>query len=226
MHKSPKTWHLINVIIIALMIVVPTVVLASLPTTTSFDRHNLYDFDGYRDGGYYVVRKNSSVQAFMNMSHVGGTNEFDITSYNINNITFNLDLMYERRRNIFGWGSISFEEMISALNGRIIINLDSVDGLEAMRFVDHPEVNVMVWVDGVVVRDWSVLQDVEVYLDGLPSGQTKIILDFGIGWTFYDAIWNIGIFVITIGVIFMVLRLINMALFHDGNYYKSFWGKK
>lgn len=226
MHKSGRRWHTVNILIIALMIVVPSVVLASLPTTTSFDRHNLYDFDGYRDGGYYVVRKNASIQAFMNMSHVGGTNEFNITSYNINNITFDLDLMFERRRNLFGWDSVSFEEMVSALNHRIIINLDSVDGIEALRFVDHPEVNVMVWVDGVIVRDWERLEDIEVYLDGLPSGQSEIILDFGIGWTFYDAIWNMMILVIFIGVIFIVLRMINRALFYDGSYYKSFWRKK
>ncbi len=220
---NTRRFHTINILILITLIIVPSLALASVPTTTSFDRENEYDFDGFRDGGYYVIRHNSSNRGFMNMSHVGGTNIFNITSNNIKNLTLDLDDMFDRRSWLFGWGNVSFADMTDALNGRIVINLNSTDsGIEELRFVDHPNVYVMVWVDDVVVRDWSELEDVEIYSENLNS---EIVLDFSIGYSTYFIMSNLLILAVLVGVSWLALRLVWRALFWDGTIYMEYWRK-
>lgn len=220
-----RRWHITNLIIIFSMIITPMVVLASVPTTTSFDRHNEYVMDGFRDGGYYAVRQNPAVTGYMNMSHIGGTNEFNITTYNIANITLDLDLMYERRKTLFGWDSVSWEEMVSSLGDEIVININSADGLNELRFVDNPDIQVQVLKDGLVYQPYGNLQDVEVEVNPIDAGQIQVTLQFDFADSLYDLIYSLMLIIIIIGIFSVIYRYFKRALWYDGTHYKK-WGQK
>lgn len=220
-----RRWHITNIIIIFSMIITPMVVLASIPTTTSFDRHNTYIMDGFRDGGYYVIRQNPAITGYMNMSHIGGTNEFNITTYNIANITLDLDLMFEQRKTLFGWDTVSWGEMVSSLGGEIIINVNSADGLDELRFVDNPEVRVKVLKDGVIYQPYGTLNDLEIEITPLDAGQTQVILQFDLADSLYDVVYSLLLIIIILGIVSVIYRYFKMALWHDGSYYKK-WGEQ
>lgn len=221
-----KRFHIINVAIIISFIFLPMTVLASVPASTSFDRHNTYLLDGYRDGGYYAVRHNSGVAGYMNMSHVGGTRDFNITSYNIKNLTLDMDLMFSQRKWLFGWDTVTWEDMVSSLGDRIVINLDCSEyGIGQIDFIDHPEVNVKVYVDGEVYRDWSPLGETEIYTDGFNVGETQIILEFDIYDTVFDMMVFILELIIVIGIMVIVLRALGSIFAPEQSYYKKYWGR-
>jgi len=221
---TKRRWHMINLAIFLSMIVVPLMVMASVPTTTSFDRHNVYRLDGYRDGGYYVERHNPATTGYMNMSHIGGTNEFTIEAYNIKNITLDMDLMFERRKSLFGWDNVSWEEMVSALGGEIVININTTDPIEELRFVDNPDVRVQVKKDGLVYQPWGRLGDVEIEADPVDSGVTVVVLQFDQVTSLYDLLYSLLVIVIILGLGVLLARYIHRALFFDGRYYKE-WGR-
>ena len=221
-----RRWHVTNVVILVAMIIIPSIVLASVPTTTSFDRQNIYYSDGYRDGGYYAVRHDPAVTGFMNMTHVGGTNVFTIESYNIKNITLDMDLMFEQRKALFGWDNVTWEDMVSSLGNEIVINVDSADGIDSLRFIDHPNVAVQVKVDGEIHRTYATLGGVEVDSNTLGVGDTQVILQFDAYQSLYDIMLSLLAVIIVLGIILMVVRSTKRVLFYDGTYYKSFWGDK
>jgi len=212
----------INVVIFITLILLPSLVLASLPTTTAFDRHNVYVLDGFRDGGYYVIRQNSSYTGFMNMSHDGGNNNiFNITTYNIENITLDFDLMFERRSFLFGWMNISWEDAVASLGDDIYININSSDGLSALRFADQPNTIVRVSLDGVVIRDWARMEDIEIYTDDISSGQHEVLIEFQPYGYFTDFL----VFIILIGIVILIIKWVHWILFYDeGEYYNRFGG--
>ncbi|MCK4545032.1 hypothetical protein KAU43_05795 [candidate division WOR-3 bacterium] len=224
MNRNRK-WHLTNIIIIFSMIITPMVVLASVPTSTSFDRQNTYVMDGFRDGGYYAERQNPAITGYMNMSHISGTNEFNITTYNINNITLDIDLMFERRKALFGWGSVSWEDMVSSLGNDIVINIDSADGINELRFVDNPDVMVQVYKNDEIYQVYGDLQGVEIEINPLESGQTQILLKFDFTESTYDLLYSILVVIIILGIVGFLIRIFKRALWHDGTYYKQ-WGEK
>jgi len=218
-----KTWYLVNIIVLFSLVIVPMGVLASIPTTTSFDRHNEYVMDGYRDGGYYAVRQNPAITGYMNMSHIGGTNEFTIETYNIENITLDLELMYENRRHLFNWTTVSYEDMIASLDGQIIIHVNSSDGINELRFVDHDGVACQVYRDGEIYQPFVELADVKVETNPIGSGYTQVILEFdGIEST-YDILSMLLQIAIIFGMLILVGRYLQKALFFDGSYYEK-WG--
>jgi len=221
---TKRRWHMINLAIFLSMIVVPLMVMASVPTTTSFDRHNVYRLDGFRDGGYYVERHDPATTGYMNMSHVGGTTEFTIEAYNIKNITLDMDLMFERRKSLFGWGNVSWEEMVSALGGEITIHINTTDPIEELRFVDNPDVMVQVKKDGLVYQPWGRLNDVEIEIDPLDSGESVVVLQFDQSISIYDILYSLLMVVILFGLIFLIVRYLNRTLYYDGSYYKE-WGR-
>ncbi len=219
-----RKWHITNAIILFCLIIMPMVVLASVPTTTSFDRHNEYVMDGFRDGGYYAVRDNPAITGYMNMSHIGGTNIFNITTYNIANITLDLDLMYAQRSSLFGWGVVSWEDAVASLGEEITININSDDGLDELRFVDHPEVQIQVLKDGLVYQAYGNLQDVEIEVNPLDAGQTQIILQFDFADSLFDLVYSMLLILIVVGFVSLIIRFIQRAMFYDGSYYKKWSG--
>lgn len=217
-------WHMVNIIILVCMVIVPMVVLASVPTTTSFDRHNTYEMDGFRDGGYYAVRQNSLQEGYMNMSHVGGTNEFNISTYNIDNITLDMDLMFERRKFLFGWQEVGWQEMVASLGNEIVINIDSYDGINELRFTDNPNVKVQILRDGEIYQDWAVLESTEIEITPLESGTTQVIIKFDQFYSTYELLYSLLILIIILAIILLIARYIHRALFYDGSYYQK-WGQ-
>lgn len=200
------------------------VVLASVPTTTSFDRHNVYVMDGFRDGGYYAERDNPAITGYMNMSHIGGTNIFNITTYNIANITLDINLMFERRKTLFGWDNVSWADMVASLGGEIIINIHSDDGLNELRFINNPDVRVQVKRDDIIYQPYAYLHEVEIEVNPIDAGQTQVILQFEQMDSMYDLLIGILQLVIIIGLLVLVARYFQRALWHDGSYYKK-WGR-
>lgn len=220
-----KKWHITNIVILFSLVITPVVVLASIPTTTSFDRHNEYVMDGFRDGGYYVIRQNPAITGYMNMSHIGGTNEFNITTYNIANITLDMDLMYAQRRSLFGWDTVSWEDAIGSLGDEIIININSTDGINELRFIDNPDVTVQVYKDGEIYQIYGDLKDVEIEMNPLESGQTQVILSFDFSESIYDFLLAFLQLLIILGLISLIYRMFKRALWYDGSYYKK-WGEQ
>ena len=214
----------INIIIFATLIILPSLVLASIPTPTAFDRENVYSLDGFRPGGYYVIRQNASQDGFMNMTSDGGNNIFNITTHNIENVTLDFDLMYQERSLLFGWGNVTWEDAVASLGDDIYINIDSQDGLSELRFTDHPEVIVRITLDGIVIRDWARLEDVEIHTDDISSGQHEVLIEFQPFQTLVGNLMYLLQFVIVIGIMILIARWVYRALFYDdGEYYKSHW---
>ena len=219
-------FYLVNVFIIILMIITPMTVLASVPTTTSFDRHNTYMLDGFRDGGYYAVRDNPLKAGYMNMSHVGGTNVFNITTYNIKNLTLDFDLMFERRSFLFGWATVTWEDAVDSLGDNITINIITDGKLTDMRFVDQPNVFVKVWKNGTVYRGWEHLSDVEIDSTGFTSGNHNVVIQFYDTITFNDLMNLLLWLIVIIGLLWLIYRMIRGVLFGDnGDYYMRVWDK-
>lgn len=220
-----KTWHLINIIILFSLVIVPLGVLASIPTTTSFDRHNVYETDGFRAGGYYVIRQNSTYDGFMNMSYTGGTNNFNITTYNIENITLDFDLMYQERSYLFGWATVTWEDAVSSLGETIYITINSDDGINSLRFVDQPNERVRIKIDGEIYRDYAKLEDVEIDLNGIESGTHLVVIEFDHVYSIYNIL--IGLFQIAavIGIITLIIRYIRVIISGNDDYYMEFWGE-
>lgn len=216
----------INTIIFIALILIPSIVLASIPTATAFNRENVYELDGFRAGGYYIIRQNASYDGFMNISYSGGNNNiFNITTYNIENITLDFDLMYERHDFLFGWTNITWEDAVTTLGNDIIININSTDGLSEMRFVDQPEVIVKIWLDREVIQDWGRLEDVEIYTDDLAPGNHEVLIEFQPFQTLVDNLIFLLQFAVLIGITLLIIRWIRRALFFDeGEYYKSYGG--
>ena len=224
MNKRRK-FYIVNILIIFSLIILPLSVLASLPTTTDFDRHNVYPTDGFRAGGYYAVRSNSTFNGTMNMTHTGGTREFNIETYNIENLTLDFDLMFERRSYLFGWGDVTWEDAVDSLGNDIYINITTDGNLENLRFVDQPNVWIKVWKNGTEYLGWQHLEDLEVDTNGLDSGNHTIRLQFEDSMTIEDIlIWLLQIIII-FGLFVLLIRYIRAGIFGEEDYYTSFWSE-
>jgi len=221
-----KKIYFVNISIILFMIIIPSMVLASIPTSTSFDRHNTYELDGYRDGGYYAIRDNPLIDGYMNMSHIGGTNIFNITTYNIKNVTLDFELMFERRSFLFGWVDVTWQDVVDSLGNNITINIITDGKLENMQFVDQPNVWVKIWKDGEVYKGWNILSDIELDSTGLDSGSHIVIIQFQQSMTLIDIIKFLLSVLIIIGIVKVIFDLIKSILLGDnGDYYKRAWNK-
>jgi len=224
MKKYMKKFHFINIIIILTLIITPLSVLASLPTTTDFDRHNYYPTDGFRAGGYHAVRDNAIYDGYMNMSHTGGTREFNIDTYNIKNVTLDFDLMFERRSFLFGWGDVTWQDAVDSLNGRIFINITTDGTLNSMRFVDQPNVYVRVLKDGEVYRGWNRLSDTEIDTNGFEAGSYEVIIEFQDLMTTFDIVEFLLEVLLIVGVILVIYNTFRRTMFGDGGeYYRRVW---
>jgi len=222
--KITKRFHIINIIIFFSLILLPLSVLASVPTTTDFDRHNEYPTDGFRDGGYYAVRDNSSIMGYMNMSHTGGTPSFEIETYNIQNVTLDFDLMFEKRSFLFGWATVTWEDAVDSLGNDIFINITTDGTLNSMRFVDQPNVWVRVWKNNTIYKGWELLSDVELDSTGFSAGTYEIIIEFQDSMTIYDILSLVLQVMIVVGIILLIIRSLRSVLFgDDGNYYRRAW---
>lgn len=219
-----KRWHIVNIIIIFSLVILPLSVLASVPTTTSFDRHNNYPTDGFRAGGYYAIRDNSSYNGFMNMSHIGGTNNFTIETYNIQNVTLDFDLMFEERSFLFGWASVTWEDAVDSLGNDIYINITSDGTLNSLKFVDQPNVWVRIWKNDTLYRGWERLSDVEVDSIGFGAETYEIRIQFQDSMTAEDIFSLLLQFIMIIGVLWIIYRMVKRMLFgDDGDYYRRTW---
>lgn len=217
-------WHITNILILFCLVMLPIGVLASVPTTTSFDRHNIYETDGFRAGGYYAVRDNSSYNGFMNMSYVSGTSNFTIETYNIQNVTLDFDLMFERRSFLFGWASVTWEDAVDSLGNDIYINITSDGTLNSLKFVDQPNIWIKVWKNDTLYRGWERLSDVEVDSNGFGAETYEIRIQFQDSMTAEDIFALLLQFIMIIGVLWIIYRMIKRMLFgDDGDYYRRTW---
>ena len=223
--KTTKRFILVNLFILFTLIIAPLTVMASMPTTTSFDRHNVYPEDGYRGGGYYAVRSNSTYNGTMNMTHVGGSNTFNIETYNIENITLDFDLMYERRSYLFGWANVSWEDAVDSLGNDIYINISTDGNLDNLRFVDQPNVWIKVWKNDTVYLGWQHLEDLEVDINGLEAGNHTIRLQFEDSMTLEDVVIWVLELAIVFGLLVLILRYVRTGLFGEEDYYMRFWSE-
>jgi len=216
----------INAVIFILLIILPSIVLASIPTPIAFDRDNTYELDGYRPGGYYVIRQNPALNGSMNISYSGGDgNTFNITTDNIENITLDFDLMYGERSFLFGWGNITWEDAVASLNNRIHININNTDGLSELRFVDQPDLIVRISLNDIVIHDWDRLEDIIIYTNNT-TGDNQVLIEFQPFQTLVGNLMSLLQFIVFFGIMFLVLRWIHRALFYDeGEYYNSFGGE-
>lgn len=222
--KTTKRFILVNLFILFTLIILPISVMATMPTTTSFDRHNIYSEDGYRGGGYYAVRSNLTYNGTMNMTHVGGSNTFIIETYNINNMTLDFDLMYERRSYLFGWDEVTWDEAVDYLGNDIYINISTDGTLESLRFVDQPNVWVKVWKNDTVYRGWMLLSDVEIDSEGFEAGDYIIRIQFQDSMTIYDILSLVLQVMVIVGIFLLIYSSIKRIFYYDeGDYYMRVW---
>lgn len=220
MRINTKTLWVYVVVIISLMLI-PQLVVAILPSSTSYNRYNTYELDGYRNGGYYIERHNPTINGTMNITYNG--NNFTIETENIANMILDFDLMYEKRSFLFGWASITWREIVSMLDNTIYITINNTDDIDQLTFADQPNVRVKVTTDGIVTHDWVRLNDVEFHNDTLSSGSHVVIIEFNRYLSTLDLLIDLLVLIVFIFVVFIIIKGLRDALYGDkGEYYEKF----
>jgi len=202
---------------------IPQLVVALLPPSTSYNRFNTYEMDGYREGGYYIERHDPNINGTMNITYDGAVNNFTIETDNIAIIMLDFDLMYEKRSFLFGWVTLSWHTIVSSLDNTIYITINNDEDLEQMKFIDQPDARVKITVDGVVTHEWVRLNDVEFHNDTLSAGTHVVKIEFNRYLSSLDILTDVMVLFIFIWILFFIVKWLRDALYGDrGDYYNKF----
>jgi len=196
---------------VTLLVALPVVLITNTPTTDSFDRHNVYSTDGYRDAGYYAVRHNVSLSGYINITHPGGTNIFYIETNNIQNVTLDLETMYNNRNYLFGWIETSWLDAVKSVN-EIILYINTTDGMNEFTFTNYPGTWFKATVDGTELYDWTRVYPNERTESGLSAGSHVVVLDLmRAPVTLYDVLIGTLQVSIFLAVVYGVIKLMSSA---------------